>query len=120
MSSITMTDDTPTNVTYGLVSAKGNEMILRDTSSSLDTPRLAQFSSQISNSANGTDRHLIKMTRTDDDADGNPITGSVHTVIALPREAVSSANLQLQWEMMKNYIDANWDSIVGGFLPDAV
>lgn len=118
MSSLTMTDDTPTAVTYKLVSNKSNEMILRDSASDLDQPRTVTFSHQISSANNGTDRHLIKMTRVDDDADGNPYTGTVHVVVALPREGVSSADLQDQWEMLKNHLDANWANVVAGFLPD--
>lgn len=118
MSSLTMTDDTPTNVTYKPISTRSNEMILRDDSSTLDEPRTVTFSHTISSDPNGTDRHLVKMSRTDDDADGVPHTGTVHVVVALPREGVTSADLQLQWEMLKNHLDANWASVVGGFLPD--
>lgn len=117
MSSHTFSDDTPTNSTYKLVSSTKNEMILRDEGSSLDKPRTFRQSHQIAKATDGVDQHLVQLQRTDDDVDGAPHVGSVHTVIRNPREGVTSADLLLEWQKLKNYIDANWDDIVGGFLP---
>lgn len=117
--SLTMSDDTPTNSTYKIISNSKSEMILRDSASTLDEPRTFRVSHQESKDPNGTDRHLAQCVRTDDDADGMPQAGSVHVVAAQPREGVSNANLLLEWEKLRNWIDANWDDFCGGFFPDA-
>ena len=118
MASLTMADDTPTNSTYKIISNSKNEMILRDTASSLDESRTFRVAHTPSSEPNGTDRHLAQMVRIDDDADDVPQTGSVHVVAAQPREGVTEANLQLEWEKLKNWVDANWDAFIGGFFPD--
>lgn len=117
MSDLTLTDDTPTNSTYKLISSNKGETIYRDSVSSLDEPRTFRASHQTSTEPNGTDRHLAQLIRVDDDADGLPQSGTVHVVVALPREGVTAANLKLEWEKLKNYIDADWDDFIGGFPP---
>jgi hypothetical protein len=116
--SLTLSDDTPTNSTYKVISQKASEMILRDSASTLDNPRTFRISHQTSTDPNGTDRHLAQCVRVDDDSDDMPQTGSVHVVGALPREGVTSANLKLEWEKLKNFVDDNWDDFVGGFFPE--
>jgi hypothetical protein len=41
----------------------------------------------------------------------------VHVVYEQPREGVTSANMKLEWQKLKNFVDANWDDIAGGFMP---
>lgn len=117
MSSLTLSDDTPTNYTYKLISNNKNEMILRESTSTLDEPRTFRVSHQVDGNVNGVDRHLAQLVRVDDDADDAPHSGSVHVVLAQPREGVTSANMELEWQKLKNFIDANWDDFVGGFMP---
>lgn len=114
---LSITDDTPTNSTYNLVSLQGGEAIYRDAASSLTEQRTLRISHQNSTSVDGTDRHLVQFSRTDDDADDNPYMGTVHVVLALPREGVTSANLVLEWEKLKNLVDASIDDLLGGFMP---
>jgi hypothetical protein len=47
-----------------------------------------------------------------------PQTGSVHVVAALPREGVASADLLLEWQKVKNFVDDNWDDFIAGFFPE--
>jgi hypothetical protein len=116
--SLVIKDDTPTSSTYNLMSANGSEVIYRDAASSLSNPRILRVSHQNATKADGTDRTLISFSRVDDDADGVPFTGTVHIVFARPREGVSSADLLLEWEKLKNTADANISNLVGGFFPD--
>jgi len=117
--SLTMTDDTPTNSTYKVISQKTGEIIFRDSASTLDEPRTFRVSHQSPSDPNGVDRHLAQMVRSDDNADGMPQVGSVHIVVAQPREGVAQADLLLEWEKLRNWVDANWaDFAQGGFLPE--
>jgi hypothetical protein len=95
----------------------GQAATYRDSNSTISNPRTLRISHQNANSATGTDRHLVQFSRTDDDANEVPYTGTVHAVFALPREGVTSANLKLEWEKLKNLIDASIDEIIGGFMP---
>jgi hypothetical protein len=117
MSILILADDTPTNSTYKLVSSAKNEMILRDSGSTLDEPRTFRVAHTISSKQNGSDRHLVQLVRVDDDTEGVPYTGLVHVVYEQPREGVTSANMKLEWQKLKNFVDANWDDIAGGFMP---
>lgn len=113
--SITFTDDTPTNSTYIEVSTgKQNEYFFRDQAATLDQARTCRVSHQMATNSEGTDRHFIGMTRTDETAEEQAYVGTVHTVIGLPRKGVTSANLKLEWEKLKNKIDANWDNLMAG------
>jgi len=117
--SITLTDDTPTNSTYKVISNTSTEIILRDSASSLDEPRTFRESHQASKDPNGSDRHFAQLVRVDDDADGIPQTGSIHIVLVMPREGVTNADMLLEWQKLKNYIDDNWDAFSNGFKPEA-
>lgn len=114
---ITLTDDTPTNSTYNLESIKDREAIYRDAGSSLGNERTFRVSHTLAKTPDGTDRHLVQSARTDDDADGVPFTGTVHAVFALPRSGVSSADLVLEYEKLRNWLDANIADVLNGFLP---
>jgi len=117
MSDLTLTDDTPTNYTYKFISSKSGEILLRDSASSLDEPRTFRVSHQVASEPNGTDRHLAQLVRVDDDAEGVPFSGAVHVVLAMPREAVAAADMEIEWQKLKNYIDDNWSDFINGFLP---
>lgn len=114
---ITLSDDVPNNSTYLLMSIKDNEAIYRDQASSLSEPRNFRISHQLSKTQDGTDRHLVQCIRTDEDADGDPHVGSVHVVFASPRDGVTAANLTLEYEKLRNWLDANIADILGGFMP---
>lgn len=116
---LTLADDTPTNSTYNLVSLQGSEAIYRDAASVISNPRTLRISHQTSKEADGIDRHLVQLSRTDDDADDVPHTGTVHVVLAHPREGVTSANIALEWEKLKNCVDASITELLGGFMPSA-
>lgn len=116
---LTLADDTPTNSTYNLVSLRDSEAIYRDAASSISNPRTLRISHQTATQPDGSDRHLVQMSRTDDDADGVPYTGTVHVVFALPREGVAEADFLLEWEKLKNLVDASISDLVDGFMPSA-
>jgi hypothetical protein len=113
---IQLTDGTNT-ADYVTISTSRNEYIFRDDSSTLQNPRTLRVSHQVANSPDGVDRHLVQMVRNDDDEDGNPIQGSVHVVLAAPRTGVTKANLLLQWEMLRRFVDAQFDELYDGFPP---
>lgn len=115
LESITLQDDAATNYTYSLVSLKDTEALYRDSASALQNPRTLRIAHTTAKAGDGTDRHLIQVARVDDDTDGVPFTGSVHVVIALPREGVSQADLELEWEKLKNFVDTGFSSLCGGF-----
>lgn len=117
-STLTLTDDVPANSTYGLVSLKDTEAIYRDAASSLQSPRTLRMAHTVAKEANGVDRHLIQVVRTDDDTDGMPVSGSVHVVIAIPRTGPTTANMLKEWEKLKNFIESDWASLIGGFYGD--
>lgn len=116
---LTLKDDTPTSYTYVLTSLNGNEAVYRDNSSSLQNPRLMRISHQITSKDDGSDRHLVQLSRSDDNADGDPFLGSVHVVLSLPREGVTSADLVLEWEKLKNCVDVAITELLDGFMPSA-
>lgn len=115
-------DGGTTHLTYEVissskVSANKSETLYREQTSSLAEPRTLQVSHDIATAQDGIDRHLVKLARTDEDADGNPFTGSVHCVIAAPRDGVTKANLLLEFKKLYDVISENWDSVYGGFMP---
>lgn len=114
---LSITDDTPTNSTYNLTKLSESEAIYRDAASLITNPRTLRISHQTATQADGVDRHLVQFGRVDDDADSVPYTGTVHVVFALPREGVTSANLTLEWEKLKNLVDASVAELLGGFMP---
>lgn len=114
---IILTDDTPTNSTYLLMSIKDNEAIYRDQGSSLGNERVFRVAHTVAKNNDGSDRHLVQCNRTDDDADGIPFTGSVYVVLNLPRSGVTSADLILEYEKLRNWLDTNIADVLGGFLP---
>lgn len=114
---LSITDDTPTNSTYNLVSLRDSEAIYRDAASEISEQRTLRISHQTATQDDGTDRHLVQFSRTDDNADDEPYTGTVHVVFALPRDGVSSANLTLEWEKLKNLVDASIAELLAGFMP---
>jgi hypothetical protein len=111
----TFTDDTPTASTYTQVATTGADQYLyRDASSSLDEPRTARLSHTIAKSANGVNRHLLQMSRTNETDDGVSYTGSVHVVIAMPKAGVAAADMLLEWEKLRNMVDDDWSLIIAG------
>jgi len=116
---LTLKDDTPTSSTYNLVSLRDSEAIYRDAASSLTEQRTLRFSHSAATTADGIDRHLIQLVRTDDNANDVPYTGTIHVVIAMPRDGVSEANIILEWEKLKNGVDVSIAEILNGFMPSA-
>lgn len=112
---ITVNDGTA-NVVYEVISQSNSETILRDVASTLSSPRNLRIS-HTDGGANGTDRHLVQFLRTDDDADGMPVTGTVHVVIAAPRTGVSKADLEVELTKLTTLITASWDEVYNGFVP---
>lgn len=117
MSEVITLNDGVGNSTYVQTSITKKEGLYRDDSSTLQNPRIARVSHESATSATGSDRHLVQLTRTDDDADGVPFTGSVHVVINAPREGVALADLNKEWVKLSTLITAKWSTIVGGFQP---
>lgn len=111
-------DDTPTSSTYKRMTANGSESTYRDEASTFSNPRTIRVSHQKASSSSGADRTLVEFARVDDNTDGVPRKGSVHTVFNQPREGVTQANILLEWEKMKNHIDANIGEYIAGFFPD--
>lgn len=116
---LTLKDDTPTASTYNLVSLRDSEAIYRDAASSLTEQRTLRISHQTANAADGADRHLVQLARTDDDASDVPHTATIHVVISAPREGVSEANLLLEWEKLKNLVDVSIAELYDGFMPSS-
>lgn len=116
---LTLKDDTPTPSTYNLQTLQGNEAIYRDAASTLSNPRYLRVSHQITKENTGIDRHLVQLSRMDDDADGVPFTGTAHVVFAIPRDGVTSADMVLEWEKLKNCVDVAIDDLLAGFMPAA-
>lgn len=116
MPSITFTDDTPTASTYSEISTgKKNEYLYQDDSCTLDEARTCRLSHQIATTPNGVNQHLVQMLRTDESATEDiSATGGVHIVIKNPKQVVTSADLLLEWEKLKNKVDEQWDRIVAG------
>jgi len=114
---LTLADDTPTNSTYNLVSLRDSEAIYRDAASTLTEQRTLRISHQLATTVDGTDRHLVQLSRTDDNAGDVPYTGTVHVVIAAPRDGVTEADLVLEWEKLKNLVDASIANLYDGFMP---
>lgn len=102
---------------FKTISVKNKEEIWQEASCSLSEPETLRVSHQVAKDDSGVDRHLIQVTVTADDADGNPFTGSVHSVIALPREGVTEAVLQNRYEALSQYIISNFADICKGFNP---
>lgn len=117
-STLTLADDVPANSTYGLVSLKDTEAIYRDQASTIANPRTLRIAHTVAKEANGVDRHLIQVVRTDDDTDGLPVSGAIHVVMAIPRTGPTAANMQKEWEKLKNFIESDWASLIGGFYGD--
>lgn len=117
--SLTLKDDTPTSSTYNLISLSGSEAVYRDAASDIGEPRTLRISHSTTKEADGTDRHLVQLSRTDDNGDAIPYTGTIHVVIAFPRDGVSSANMLLEWEKLKNCVDVSISELLGGFMPSA-
>lgn len=102
---------------YVQISLNGTEAIYRDDSSSLQNPRTLRVSHENAKAPDGTDRHLVQLVRVDDDADGVPYTGTVHVVLAVPREGVSQADMLLEFNKLKDVVTDFWDEIIAGFFP---
>lgn len=117
MSDTITINDGAGNVTYTQLSLTSKEGLYRDVTSSLSNPRICRVSHETAKSNDGSDRHLVQFTRTDDDADGNPYMGSVHIVISAPREGVSQSDLQAELTKLTNLVTAKFSDIVGGFQP---
>jgi hypothetical protein len=114
--SITINDGVA-DTEYQCISLKENESIYREVTSPLSNPRTLRISHEIAKSASGTDRHLVAFARTDDNADQIPFVGTVHAVLAVPRDGVTAADLKKEWVKLKTFLDTHFDTIVGGFTP---
>lgn len=110
-------NDGTANKTYNMVSLSGNEAIYRDVASTLTNPETLRISHDVSKTADGTDRHLIQLARVDDDANGVPYTGTVHIVIAMPREGVAAADMLKEFIKLHTYVTAEWSDLIEGFIP---
>jgi hypothetical protein len=104
------------DVVYEQISQSNSENIFRDVASSLANPCTLRIA-HTDGGPNGTDRHLVQFARTDDDADGMPITGTVHIVIAAPRTGVAKADLETELTKLCTLVAAEWDDIYNGFVP---
>lgn len=121
MADYTINDGTA-NVNYDVImqqSPQKNqfEMIAREITRGLSTPMTLRVSHTESNSVKGTDRHLVQFGITEKDSDGLLHTGTVHVVLAAPRDAVSEAELLAEWTKLKNFVDANFASLYRGSMP---
>lgn len=116
MSQITLIVDDQT-VVYDMVSLSQKEAIYRDTSSELSQPRTIRVAHTPTSKSDGVDRHLVQFSRTDDNAESIPFTGSVHVVIAMPREGVAKGDMLMEWEKLRLLLDTKFSEILGGFQP---
>lgn len=113
---ITLADDSATNSIFeDTNSNRKNEMLFRDQASTLTEPDIFRVAHSSLN--DGTDRHLVQRTRTTNDAELVPRNDQVHVVIWKDRLGADIAVLKKDWEQLKNYVDANFESIAGGFTP---
>lgn len=110
-------NDGTSDFTYVLMSTNASEAIYRDDSSTLSNPRTLRVSHQIAKEDTGVDRHLIQLSRTDDDADGLPYTGTAHAVLAVPRDGVTQADFIKEWNKLKDVVDDYMTALLGGFYP---
>jgi hypothetical protein len=105
--------------TYGQISLTGSEAIYRDIATSLVEPSTLRISHQLGTKNTSIDRHLVsfQVIENDDDDAETPYTGSVHVVIAAPRQTVGSAALLKEFNKLSTFVAANWDDLYGGFMP---
>jgi len=114
---LTLTNDAAVDSTYQQVPAPVGEVLYRDTASSLSEPRTLRLAYQQAADDDGVDRFLVQMKRVDDDADSMPQSATVHVVFSLPRKGVTNADVVLEWEKLKNLIEASISEITAGIYP---
>lgn len=105
---ITLTNATPTDHIYDLVSREGMSSIRRDTTleSSLNSALVIKNTVDLGNVA-ARNRHLIQLSRNYEDAEGVIHPYSVHLVISRAK-AVPDADVELLVSEMKDFlIEAN-------------
>lgn len=116
LADIVVADATPANVTFSVTSVNGPKAVYSDASRNADKPRIATFSHQSAGSAVARrNRHLVRIDRTEVDADGNVGVVSVYVVIDMSAKVVTTAQAYDTVVLVKNLLtEANVTKLIAG------
>lgn len=115
--SIVLKNAAAANVTMSRLSDDASKSNYLDISSTLSTPRTLSIAHQMSNSPNGVDRHLVKLTKTVLDGQSKPQTGTLNITLNIPRLGIVRADVDDLIAMAKDFlITGNVDKLVRGEL----
>lgn len=116
---ITLNDGT-SDSTYTFINQEQGKANYRNlTGSTLALPHSIEISHQAGSSTK-PDRHLVKLSRTDENTAGDRLdTGSVHIVIAAPRSIVPLSEMKKMIAEIVHFMSnsANVDSVLAGSYP---
>lgn len=120
-SSVTLNDGSVDHV-YDPVNVAGSRVIYRDTTTStLALPQTCEISHS-EGSPTRPDRHLLKLSLTDDNTDGDKIeTVTAHAVVSLPRAIVTRAQAENLIAQLKDALASAdiVDALLDGGFPTA-
>lgn len=110
---VTIADSTPADIVYSLVSLTGGVSLRRASAYGLRTPR--ELSIMHSKTKSGLLRHTVKLSRINEDADGNLGLGSVSLTMNQPEDAIDASDLEDMVTQVVNFLTAaNVTKLING------
>lgn len=116
-STIVLKDAAAANENFLRLNADSSKVTYALSSSTLNAPVLLTIGHQMSSSIDGSDRHMIKLTRTVLDSDNRARTLVLNCTLSVPRLGVARTDVNNALAELKEFLStANVDALLRGEL----
>lgn len=113
--SIVVKNAAAANVTLQRLNGDSQKVTYIDVSSTLATPRNMFISHQMSSAQDGTDRHLVKLTKVALDANSRQCTATLNLTLNVPKLGIVRGDVDDLIAMVKEFlVTANVDKLIRG------
>lgn len=116
-STLTLKDRAAASQTFVRLKSDNSQVVYALQTAALNTPTLLAIGHQMTNSPTGSDRHLVKITKTVLDSSNKQITAVMNFTIAVPRTAITRNDIDDMVAELKEFLaTANVDALLRGEL----
>lgn len=116
-STLTLKDRSAANQTFVRLKADNTQVSYGLQTADLNTPTLLVIGHQMTNSPTGSDRHLVKISKTVLDASNKQVTAVMNFTVSVPRVAVTRNDIDDMIAELKEFLaTANVDALTRGEL----
>lgn len=114
---LTLKDRAAANQTFVRLKSDNSQVSYGLQTANLSTPTLLTIGHQMTNSPTGSDRHLVKVSKTVLDSSNKQVTAVLNFTLAVPRTAITRNDVDDMIAELKEFLaTANVDALLRGEL----